>query len=323
MKRSTPFYHSTNKHYLPTWLFHLLYNTPSFSFRLYLCERRVSDFRRALAGAAVLIGLAQSSSGSGWSGLRAGQNYGDVSNVDATHDARLGLGGGEWGGVRSLQEATDPLCSLPEEDPCTLNTTAIGMVEWGTSTYYDGTCEAGTQGCYTDGIRECRTCYLSTEIYMDETNATEASRPPWAMCPCCVPATLESGHDDVEVRAFNYSVFTISASDCTITPTFTPLVSTEAPAAVDGAQPVTTPTPVDPPTDTPPVAPTPEPTETPVPSIPTPAPDGGVDEGGADASDKNDGLSMGAKIGIGVAAAAGVIFLGIVGFAAIKASRKG
>ncbi|CAM9971151.1 unnamed protein product, partial [Ectocarpus sp. 6 AP-2014] len=307
-------YHSTNKHYLPTWSFHLLYNTPSFYFRLYLCERRVSDFRRALAGAAVLIGLAQSSSGSGWSGIRARQYYGYVSNVDAAHDARLGLGGGKWGGVRSLQEATDPLCSLPEEDPCTLNTTAIGMVVFGISTYYDDTCADGAEGCYTDGITNCRTCYLSTETYMNGTGDTEASRPQWAMCPCCVPATLKSGHDDIEVRGFDYSELNISASDCTITPTATPLVSTEAPAAVDGSPPVTTPTPVDP---------TPEPTETPVPSIPTPAPDGGVDEGGADASDNNNGLSMGAKIGIGVAAAAGVVFLGIVGFAAIKASRKG
>ncbi|CAM9200895.1 unnamed protein product [Ectocarpus sp. 12 AP-2014] len=306
----------------------------------------VSDFRRVLLGAAVLIGLAQPSSGSGWSGLRAGQYYRDGSNVDAGYDARLGLGGGEWGGVRSLQTATDPLCSLPEENPCTLNTTAIGMVEWGTSTYYDDTCEAGIQGCYTDGVRECRTCYLSTEIYMDATNATEASRPPWAMCPCCVPATLESGHDDVEVKAFNYSVFGISASDCTITPTVTPLVSSVAPTGVGGAPTVsTTPPPVDPPTDTPPVAPTPEPTsgsravETPVPSVagstnipstPIPTPGASSDGAGADAdtenvnaSDTDDGLSMGAKVGIGAAAAVGVIFLGIVGFGAMKASRRG
>lgn len=38
---------------------------------------------------------------------------------------------------RSLISTRDPQCMLPTEDPCTLNTTAIGMVEAGYATYYD------------------------------------------------------------------------------------------------------------------------------------------------------------------------------------------
>lgn len=89
-----------------------------------------------MVGAVVLIGLAQAASGSDWKGLRFGRYYRDGSNFDVAHVARLGLGGGVRGG-RSLQTDTDPQCSLPEINPCTLNTTAIGMVESGTSTYYD------------------------------------------------------------------------------------------------------------------------------------------------------------------------------------------
>lgn len=32
------------------------------------------------------------------------------------------------------------------------------------------------------------------------TNATEANRPAWATCPCCVPTTLEDSHVDIEVN---------------------------------------------------------------------------------------------------------------------------
>ena len=40
--------------------------------------------------------------------------------------------------ARSLLSTRNPACTLPEADPCTLNTTAIGMVEAGFATYYDG-----------------------------------------------------------------------------------------------------------------------------------------------------------------------------------------
>lgn len=64
------------------------------------------------------------------------------------------------------------------------------------------TCEAtGAEGCYTDGIAACRTCYLSTEVYIAaNANATVNNIPNWAMCPCCVPTTLEDNHFDIEVR---------------------------------------------------------------------------------------------------------------------------
>lgn len=39
--------------------------------------------------------------------------------------------------VRSLVQMRNPQCTMPEEDPCVLNTTAIGMVEQGYATYYD------------------------------------------------------------------------------------------------------------------------------------------------------------------------------------------
>lgn len=58
----------------------------------------------------------------------------------------------------------------------------------------------GNEGCFTDNIPSCRTCYLSTDIYMAATNTTEESRPDWAPCPCCVPTTLEDSHIDVEVK---------------------------------------------------------------------------------------------------------------------------
>lgn len=39
--------------------------------------------------------------------------------------------------MRSLAQTQNPQCTMPEEDPCVLNTTAIGMVEQGYATYYD------------------------------------------------------------------------------------------------------------------------------------------------------------------------------------------
>ena len=38
---------------------------------------------------------------------------------------------------RSLLQSHNPQCTMPLEDPCTINTTAIGMVEAGYATYYD------------------------------------------------------------------------------------------------------------------------------------------------------------------------------------------
>lgn len=54
-------------------------------------------------------------------------------------------------------------------------------------------------GCYTDGVANCRTCYLSREIYMNRTATPTASMPAWVDCPCCVTTTLEAGHHDLEV----------------------------------------------------------------------------------------------------------------------------
>lgn len=60
--------------------------------------------------------------------------------------------------------------------------------------------EGVLDGCVTANVTECRTCYLSMDIYMEAFNATEASMPNWPMCPCCVPTTLEDNHVDIEVR---------------------------------------------------------------------------------------------------------------------------
>ncbi|CAN0252553.1 unnamed protein product [Hapterophycus canaliculatus] len=102
---------------------------------------------------------------------------------------------------------------------------------------------------------------MSTEIYMAATNATEANRPDWAMCPCCVPTTLEDSHIDIEVMNFNYTIFGISESACTDAPTQAPAPTgpTTAPAPTAAA----------PPSPAPMAAPTPPPA-----AVPTPAPTG-------------------------------------------------
>ncbi|CAM9682377.1 unnamed protein product [Scytosiphon promiscuus] len=235
------------------------------------------------------------------------------------------------------------------------------MVESGSATYYDEDCEAGIQGCYTDGVRECRTCYMSTEIYMLTTNATEANRPDWAMCPCCVPTTLADSHVDIEVMNFNYTIFGISESACTDAPTQAPAPTgpTTAPAPTAAAPlspaPTNAPTPAAVATLAPSAAetaetPAPEAASrgldtpgpsvagtsavvvsTPAPSVPlsvtaTPVPSGGTASGATtenlDTGDSDDGLSTGAKIGIGAGAAVAVIIVGAAGFGIMKASGR-
>lgn len=67
-------------------------------------------------------------------------DYGRQHNSNAgAGDGRSGSNGdyaaGQYG--RSLKSIRDPQCTMPEADPCTLNVTAIGMVESGFATYYD------------------------------------------------------------------------------------------------------------------------------------------------------------------------------------------
>lgn len=92
----------------------------------------------------VLIGLVQASLAESLNLLRPepGQQN-DVGHVGRQNSKVAG--GSEsvgrsryagWGG-RSLKSTRDPQCNLPEEGPCTLVTTAIGMVESGFATYYD------------------------------------------------------------------------------------------------------------------------------------------------------------------------------------------
>lgn len=119
-----------------------------------------------LIGAVVLIGVGHTVSGSSISRLRARQSRqqqkktqndnGEGSGFEAgggslkfEHGRRLSNGGD--GGVpvhgqgrfgqpklgRSLKSTRDPQCNLPEAFSCTLNTTAIGMIESGFATYYD------------------------------------------------------------------------------------------------------------------------------------------------------------------------------------------
>eukprot|EP00904_Undaria_pinnatifida_P002835 jgi/Undpi1/12552/HiC_scaffold_6.g02221.m1 len=235
--------------------------------------------------------------------------------------------GRDW--ARSMLSTRDPSCTMPTADPCTLNTTAIGMVEAGYAVYYDGGCaDKGYNGCFTDGIPECRTCYLSTSVYLENTNATEATLPNWGDCPCCVPTTLAAGHDDLEVNIFDYSIFNISVSECTDAPTSVPTLPPTAAPVPTSAPVVQTP------------APTVLPVEatvsgvlvTPTPSTlaffsrisrPTSISSFGVFDSAMHAKDMKDILSTGAKIGIGVGAAVGVIIVGGAVFGAFKASGAG
>lgn len=107
-----------------------------------------------LVGAAVLTGVVQTASGGSVGRVRAGQSRQAQhdkagGNLDHGHGRRTSNGAGA-GGVsafqgrygephrpRSLKSTRDPQCNLPEAFPCTLNTTAIGMLESGFATYYD------------------------------------------------------------------------------------------------------------------------------------------------------------------------------------------
>lgn len=96
-----------------------------------------------LVGATVLIGVAQTASGSSASRLRASQSQQAKNNLGKGN--RFNAGGGHASvqgryGLpqqRSLKSTRDPQCNLPEAFPCTLNMTAIGMVESGFATFYD------------------------------------------------------------------------------------------------------------------------------------------------------------------------------------------
>lgn len=60
-----------------------------------------------------------------------------VAVVDDGGGRLAGFNGEEFNNGRRLISTRDPQCTWPTGDPCTLNTTAIGMVEQGTATYYD------------------------------------------------------------------------------------------------------------------------------------------------------------------------------------------
>lgn len=80
-----------------------------------------------LAGIIVLMGVAPASASWG-NRLRA-------SRPDLQQQAEAEAGR-DW--ARSMLSTRDPSCTMPTADPCTLNTTAIGMVEAGYAVYYDG-----------------------------------------------------------------------------------------------------------------------------------------------------------------------------------------
>ena len=84
-----------------------------------------------LTGLIVLMGLAPSSASWRASLRAAGPDR-------QRRQQRQVEGGAGWDRTRSLLSTRNPACTLPEADPCTLNTTAIGMVEAGYATYYDG-----------------------------------------------------------------------------------------------------------------------------------------------------------------------------------------
>lgn len=83
-----------------------------------------------------------------WGGLRA-QSEPNQGGAHLGHQNSQSIYGGDFdgrgsearrhaqGNGRSLKSTQDPQCNLPVENPCTLNTTAIGMVESGSATYYD------------------------------------------------------------------------------------------------------------------------------------------------------------------------------------------
>ncbi|CAM9682308.1 unnamed protein product [Scytosiphon promiscuus] len=115
----------------------------------------VSTMRRALAAvtaAVVLLGVAHPSftTAKSWRRLKV-QNTQHHKVARPVRDMRRGSFGGGFDGRimesrrhaymhgegRSLKSTRDPQCNLPAENPCTLNTTAIGMVESGSATYYD------------------------------------------------------------------------------------------------------------------------------------------------------------------------------------------
>ena len=86
-----------------------------------------------LLGVAVVIGVAQTAVGNSSGSLRARRWHG----VQDSHGGG-GLGAKVWHHEhQSLVSLRDPQCNMPEAMPCTLNTTAIGMLERGYATYYD------------------------------------------------------------------------------------------------------------------------------------------------------------------------------------------
>lgn len=104
----------------------------------------------AVAAAFVLLGVAHPAFTLAKSGRRL--NVHNNPNHKGVHTGRnvrrknnsAGFDGGimesrryAHGYGRSLKSTRDPQCNLPVENPCTLNTTAIGMVESGSATYYD------------------------------------------------------------------------------------------------------------------------------------------------------------------------------------------
>lgn len=94
-----------------------------------------------------------------------------------------------------------PCVLVPQPEPLTLADLLVPRSVASCLFSRDCVGNEGLDGCFTDDIPECRTCYLSVEIYMDAFNITEPLNvPDWVMCPCCVPATLQANHTDIEVQ---------------------------------------------------------------------------------------------------------------------------
>lgn len=91
----------------------------------------MSTMGLVVRGLVVLVATTVPSLGA-WTRLRAG-NPGRVM-VEELEDLKMQE---EQAAARSLKSTRNPQCTMPLEDPCTLNTTAIGMVEAGYATYYD------------------------------------------------------------------------------------------------------------------------------------------------------------------------------------------
>lgn len=86
-----------------------------------------------LAGAIILLIMASISATR--TGLRATQQTTGDTSRGVAREIRDKEPAADF--RRSLLQTRNPECTMPLEDPCTLNTTAIGMVEAGYATYYD------------------------------------------------------------------------------------------------------------------------------------------------------------------------------------------